>query len=146
MPGQNLTRDEARERSALLSVDSYDIDLDLTEGAATFLSTVSLRFTAAEAGASTSLDLLAPAVREVVLNGRQIDPADAFDGTGTLDQLLRAPTAYLNAPLAKFYGITPAGASLSAQAETVTMAEIDKDRINRIRIPRRGCKVQTRDL
>jgi len=81
MPGQNLTREEARERSALLSVDSYDIDLDLTEGATTFLSTVTLRFTAAEDGASTWLDLLAPAVREVVLNGRHIDPADAFDGT-----------------------------------------------------------------
>ena len=30
MPGMNLTRDEARERAALVSVDSYAVELDLT--------------------------------------------------------------------------------------------------------------------
>ena len=30
MPGTNLTRDEARARAALLDVDSYTVDLDLT--------------------------------------------------------------------------------------------------------------------
>ncbi|CAM5310911.1 Aminopeptidase N OS=Streptomyces albaduncus OX=68172 GN=FHS32_000370 PE=3 SV=1 [Streptomyces griseoloalbus] len=29
MPGENLTRDEARERAALLSVDGYEVSLDL---------------------------------------------------------------------------------------------------------------------
>lgn len=29
MPGENLSRDEAQERAALLSVDSYDVFLDL---------------------------------------------------------------------------------------------------------------------
>lgn len=30
MPGTNLTREEAQQRAALLSVDSYEIDLDLS--------------------------------------------------------------------------------------------------------------------
>ena len=29
MPGENLSRDEARERAALLSVDGYEVSLDL---------------------------------------------------------------------------------------------------------------------
>jgi len=32
VPGKNLTRDEARERAALLSVATYDVALDLTTG------------------------------------------------------------------------------------------------------------------
>ena len=34
MPGTNLTRDEARTRAALLDVESYTVDLDLTTDAA----------------------------------------------------------------------------------------------------------------
>lgn len=30
MPGTNLTRDEAQERARLLTVDAYEIDLDLS--------------------------------------------------------------------------------------------------------------------
>lgn len=29
MPGENLSRDEARERAALLSVDGYEVSLDV---------------------------------------------------------------------------------------------------------------------
>lgn len=29
MPGENLSRDEARQRAALLSVDGYEVALDL---------------------------------------------------------------------------------------------------------------------
>ena len=29
MPGENLSRDEAQERAALLSVDGYEVSLDL---------------------------------------------------------------------------------------------------------------------
>ncbi len=38
MPGENLTRDEARERAQLLAVDRYDVVLDLTTGDETFRS------------------------------------------------------------------------------------------------------------
>lgn len=30
MPGTNLTRDEAQQRARLLTVDAYEIDLDLS--------------------------------------------------------------------------------------------------------------------
>ena len=30
MPGTNLTREEAQQRAKLLTVDSYEIDLDLS--------------------------------------------------------------------------------------------------------------------
>ncbi|MCB2177124.1 MAG: aminopeptidase N [Actinomycetales bacterium] len=76
MPGQNLTRDEARTR-AVLTVDSYDVALDLTTGPTTFRSTTVVRF-AAPAGFSTFIDLIAPTVHEVVLNGVALDVAEVF--------------------------------------------------------------------
>ena len=89
MPGRNLTRKEAVERARILTVDSYDVHLDLrsavtpvTDGTAgTFRSRTTVRFRCTEPGAGTFLDLLAPAVHAVVLNGRELDPADVFDGT-----------------------------------------------------------------
>jgi aminopeptidase N len=75
MPGMNLTRDEARERAALVSVDSYDVELDLTTGTETFRSETTIRFHAAVPGSATFLDFIAPTVHEVTLNGRQLDVA-----------------------------------------------------------------------
>ena len=84
MSGDNLTRDEARARAALLEVSSYAIDLDLTDGGGkpgdrTFRSLVEVTFTAREAGA-THLDLVADAVRSAELDGTPLDPGTAFDG------------------------------------------------------------------
>ena len=80
MPGTNLTREEARTRAALLTVDAYDIALDLStapEGG-TFRSTTVVRFAATTPGASSFIDLIAPTVHEVVLNGTSLDPAEVF--------------------------------------------------------------------
>ena len=41
----NLTRDEARERSAILDVASYDVGIDLTTGDQTFRSETTVSFT-----------------------------------------------------------------------------------------------------
>ena len=82
MPGTNLTREEARTRAQLLHVDAYEIELDLstaTDGG-TFRSTTVVRFSATTPGASSFIDLVAPSVREVVLNGTALDPAEAYDG------------------------------------------------------------------
>ncbi|WP_045878017.1 aminopeptidase N [Pseudofrankia sp. DC12] len=76
----NLTRDEARERARLLNVSSYDVELDLTTGHETFLSTTTVTFTATEPGATTFIELAAPTVREIALNGVVLDPAEVFDG------------------------------------------------------------------
>ncbi|TDE97314.1 aminopeptidase N [Occultella glacieicola] len=77
MPGENLTRVEAQERAALLSVSSYEVEIDLTRGPEVFGSTTTVRFGASE-GASTFIDLIAPTVHEVVLNGAPLDPAEVF--------------------------------------------------------------------
>ncbi|MFD7667931.1 aminopeptidase N [Streptomyces sp. NPDC059788] len=83
MPGTNLTRDEAQRRARLLSVDAYEIDLDLSgaqeagEGG-TYRSVTTVRFDAAEAGAESFIDLVAPTVHEVVLNGASLDPGTVF--------------------------------------------------------------------
>ncbi|MFD8865835.1 aminopeptidase N [Streptomyces sp. NPDC059590] len=88
MPGENLTRDEARERARLLAVDSYDVALDLRsavgeytgDGPRTFRSTTTIRFRCAEPGAASFVDLLAPRVTAVRLNGRELAPSAVFDG------------------------------------------------------------------
>jgi aminopeptidase N len=80
MSAQNLTRDEARARAAIIRDASYDVTLDLTVGEATFTSTTTARFTCTEPGAETFLDLIAPSVQSITLNGQPIDPATAFDG------------------------------------------------------------------
>ena len=81
MPGQNLTREEAAARADLLAVDAYDVALDLSRAAdaaqETFRSTTTVRFRAA-ASATTFIDLIAPRVHSIVLNGRELDPAQAY--------------------------------------------------------------------
>ncbi|MFH8632845.1 aminopeptidase N [Streptomyces lydicus] len=80
MPGTNLTRDEAQQRARLLTVDAYEIDLDLSgaQEGGTFRSATTVRFDAAEASAESFIDLVAPTVHEVVLNGEALDPAAVF--------------------------------------------------------------------
>ncbi|MFF9894796.1 aminopeptidase N [Streptomyces longispororuber] len=80
MPGTNLTREEAQQRAKLLTVDSYEIDLDLSgaQEGGTFRSVTTVRFDSAEANAETFVDLVAPAVHEVVLNGHALEVAAVF--------------------------------------------------------------------
>ena len=81
----NLTREEARERAALITVTSYQVDLDLTGGTldagehSTFGSRSVIRFSCAAPGAGTFVDLTAPAVTGITLNGEPVTPG-AFDG------------------------------------------------------------------
>ncbi|WP_405925592.1 aminopeptidase N [Streptomyces sp. NBC_00035] len=103
MPGENLSRDEARERAALLSVDGYEVSLDLrsavgdqdtgraAEGAPrTFRSVTTIRFRSAEPGATSFADLIAPSVTALSLNGKDLDPGEVFDGTRILLEDLAA--------------------------------------------------------
>ena len=78
MPGQNLTRLEAAKRSATVHTRSYDVVLDLTRGETLFRSTTTVRFTATP-GASTFIDLIAPTVRSITLNGRALDPTEVYE-------------------------------------------------------------------
>ncbi|WP_157005991.1 aminopeptidase N [Agromyces laixinhei] len=79
MPGENLTRSEAEERAALVSVRDYDVVLDVTTGPEVFRSQTTVRF-AASAGASTFIDAITAAVHSVTLNGVELDPAEVSDG------------------------------------------------------------------
>jgi aminopeptidase N len=77
VPGENLTRIEAQERRALVDTQSYEVSLDLTKGAEVFGSRSVVRF-AATPGSFTFIDLIARDVREISLNGEQLDPAEVF--------------------------------------------------------------------
>ena len=79
MPGDNLTRIEAQERKALVSVSSYEISLDLTSSPETFSSTTRVTFSAKD-GASTFIDAITTTVHSVTLNGTVLDPTAVSDG------------------------------------------------------------------
>ncbi|WP_406330032.1 aminopeptidase N [Streptomyces sp. NBC_00203] len=80
MPGTNLTREEAQQRASLLTVDSYEIDLDLSgaQEGGTYRSVTTVRFDVENSGAESFIDLVAPTVHEVTLNGDALDPAEVF--------------------------------------------------------------------
>src|SRR5215470_5923623 len=80
MPPAEIARAETAERARLLSVDSYDVSLDLARGGEMFGSTSVIRFGCAEPGASSHADLIAENVREITLNGAALDPATACSG------------------------------------------------------------------
>ena len=79
MPGENLTRHEAIERAETVSVQSYEVEIDLTTGSETFASNTRVRF-GAKKGSSTFIDAITHAVHSVVLNGEVLDPAKVSDG------------------------------------------------------------------
>jgi aminopeptidase N len=74
----NLTREQAEQRAELLDVQSYVIELDLTNGSGgpgekTFRSTTTVRFRARRAGATSWIDLMAERAERAVLNGVELD-------------------------------------------------------------------------
>ena len=133
MSANNLHRDEATERARLLQVSSYDVELDLTDGAGgpsqgSFATTSAVRFTCTEPGAATHLDLTAPTLHEVVLNGHSLDVAAVFDGnrialTGLAadnELVVRAVGAYTRTGegLHRFVDPVDGGVYLYSQFET----------------------------
>ena len=82
-----LTLAEALERARLLTVDSYVVELDLDTGPETFASHTTVRFTCAEPGATSFVDLKSVGVESLSLNGRAIDPALVADERLVLEDL-----------------------------------------------------------
>ena len=76
MPGVNLTRTEAKERSTLIKVDSYDVQLDFTSGAETFITKTAVKFKSSKPGATTFIDAVGQKVITATLNGTPLDVAD----------------------------------------------------------------------
>ena len=74
----NLAQEQAVERADLLDVDSYTVELDLTDGVGkpgegTFRSTTTVRFSCRTPGASSWIDLVAARVSSATLNGTALD-------------------------------------------------------------------------
>ncbi len=75
-----LTRAEAAERSALLTVHSYQVDLDLTTGPDSFRSATTIRFDARAPEAATFAEIRPGELISAELNGRPADLAGFCDG------------------------------------------------------------------
>ena len=78
MPGTNIKQVEAAERSSLIKVSSYSIDLDLTTGAENFRVKTTVKFAGLKPGATTYIDCVGSKVISAKLNGSDFDPQ--FDG------------------------------------------------------------------
>ena len=77
----NLTHNEAVERAALVTVERYRIELDLTTGDKEFRSTTTVEFEALP-GSDTYIDIAADRVHRAVLNGHDIDVSGYDESTG----------------------------------------------------------------
>ncbi|MFK3984021.1 aminopeptidase N [Micromonospora sp. NPDC050397] len=95
----SLTRVEAAERAALLTVESYHIDLDLTVGDDRFRSVTLIRFRATP-GATTFVDVKPARLTSVRLNDTTIDPATLADGRLPLTGLRAENTLTVEAEMA----------------------------------------------
>jgi len=78
VPGTNIKQVEAAERSSLIKVSSYSIDLDLTTGAENFRVKTTVKFAGLKPGATTYIDCVGSKVISAKLNGADFDPQ--FDG------------------------------------------------------------------
>ena len=76
---ENITRAQAQERARLIESRSYDVTVDLT-GDTLFTSVTRATFGCRTPGADTWIDLIAPKVHSVVLNGTSLDASQVFDG------------------------------------------------------------------
>ncbi len=78
MPGLNLTRDEAMQRSRQLVAQSSHIHLDLTTGSETFRTKATIAFRSVP-GASSFIDAITARIHSITLNGKDLDPATHAD-------------------------------------------------------------------
>ncbi|GAB2953498.1 aminopeptidase N [Micromonospora polyrhachis] len=96
----SLTRADAAERAALLTVESYDIDLDFTGDDENFRSTVTIRFRAAAIGATTFVEIRPTRLLGLRLNGVELDLAALDDNRVPLPALLADNTLTVEAEMA----------------------------------------------
>ncbi|MGH8794973.1 MAG: aminopeptidase N [Stackebrandtia sp.] len=83
----NLTHAEAIEREQLLTVDSYDVDLDFTQGSEVFGSVSTIRFSSVNSSAPTFFEVVPKRLRKVVLNGVELSTDLLKDGRFPLPEL-----------------------------------------------------------
>ncbi|TDB70512.1 aminopeptidase N [Micromonospora sp. KC721] len=95
----SLTRAEATARRALITVGSYEVDLDLTGGGDHFRSTATIRFRATP-GAATFVEVKPAALRGVRLNDRDLDPGALAENRLPLTGLAAENTLTVSAEMA----------------------------------------------
>ncbi|MDV8000738.1 aminopeptidase N [Rhodococcus sp. IEGM 1408] len=106
MRSLNLTRSDAAARADLLAVDTYLVDLDLTDGSGgpgsgTFRSRTIVRFACSRPGSETFIDLRSARIRSATLNGRDLGIEDYDDEVGlTLTDLQSTNELIVDADLA----------------------------------------------
>ena len=152
----NLTQQQALERAALLDVDSYTVDLDLTDGAGkpgegTFRSTTTVRFTCRTPGASSWIDVVAAHVDAATLNGVALDCTGYDEANGIMlpalaavnEVIIEAQGRYMNTGegLHRFVDPIDDGVYLYSQFETADAKRMyacfdqpDLKAVHRIRI------------
>lgn len=95
----SLTRVEATARRALITVESYQVDLDLTGGGERFRSTATIRFRATP-GTDTFVEVKPARLLAVRLNDRDLDPASLDDNRLPLTGLAGENTLTVSAEMA----------------------------------------------
>ncbi|WP_410811401.1 aminopeptidase N [Micromonospora sp. 067-2] len=95
----SLTRVEATARGAAITVESYQVDLDLTVGDELFRSRVEIRFRATP-GTATFAEIKPAALLAVRLNDRDIDPGVLTDNRLPLSDLATDNTLVVEAEMA----------------------------------------------
>ncbi|SFR29319.1 aminopeptidase N [Lentzea waywayandensis] len=133
MAAPNLTRDQAQDRAELLEVESYRIELDLTDGGGkpgsdTFRSTTTVVFRSRTPGASSWIDIVAATVHRAVLNGSELDVSEYREEDGvrlpdlaeTNELTIEADCRYMNTGegLHRFVDPVDGGVYLYSQFET----------------------------
>ena len=79
MPGINISRAEAAERSSHLSIKHYDVTLDVTTGEETFIAKTVVTFNCNKPGYDTFIDAVGKSVISATLNGSPVDVSN-YDG------------------------------------------------------------------
>ena len=79
MPGNNISRAEAAERSSHLTMKHYDILLDVTTGEETFQATTKVTFSCNKPGYDTFIDAAGKRIISAKLNGAPVDISN-YDG------------------------------------------------------------------
>ena len=84
MNNENLSREEAAERSALISVYSYDVHVDLTNAKdpefESYPTAATVRFSCNTPGAETFIDYIHHSIDSVKLNGVELKLDEVVDG------------------------------------------------------------------
>ncbi|MGA1738761.1 MAG: aminopeptidase N, partial [Candidatus Nanopelagicaceae bacterium] len=79
MPGVNISRAEAQERSKHLSVSSYEVTIDVTHGGENFIARSEIRFDCSHDGYKTFIDAVGKRIISATLNGQAVD-SSSYDG------------------------------------------------------------------